>query len=60
MQDDKIIMGIGMQRPNDNLKVEELSLKDQEVLIGGNTNNEPDEDGWVEVKKKKKKKEEDK
>ena len=33
---------------------EQLAKDLNKLTVRGNTNNEPDEDGWVEVKKKKK------
>ena len=37
-----------------NTNQEDLPIDLNKMTIRGNTNNEPDEDGWVEVKKKKK------
>ena len=37
-----------------NTNQEDLPIDLNKLTIRGNTNNEPDEDGWVEVKKKKK------
>lgn len=50
-----IDLGQNKDDKNSNENQEELALNLNKLVIKGNVSNEPDEDGWVEVKKKPKK-----